>query len=168
MALLQSSPRTASCQYWHAMNPSAHVVRCACAFPSADQFLQCEEWAGIDGLCSWHWLAVDAGSQQEQTVPEACPESCEVPTCDAAAQPPPLLPPPAPLGNMSNACQGGKVPPPGCSTGGGEGVRRRRILMGGAAKSKKSGTVQERVTPDLPSGSDRKVGLWQVAGCQKS
>lgn len=129
----------------------------SCGTCCADQFLQCEEWAGIDGLCSWHWLAVDAGSQQEQTVPEACPESCEVPTCDAAAQPPPLLPPPAPLGNMSNACQGGKVPPPGCSTGGGEGVRRRRILMGGAAKSKKSGTVQERVTPDLPSGSDRKA-----------
>ncbi|KAG2484912.1 hypothetical protein HYH03_016298 [Edaphochlamys debaryana] len=117
--------------------PDLNVLRdvCprSCGFCCADKYFECERWA-VEGYCSPLYASTDPDTREEEPVPRACQNSCQV----CAAQEPPS--PPA-------------APPP---VAGGQG--RRRLL--GRDKGKKAAGGEP--TPTLPSlkkdWSDKDLG----------
>lgn len=49
----------------------------SCGFCCADKYFECAQWANV-GYCSWMYIATDPDTQEEQTVLEACQDSCRV------------------------------------------------------------------------------------------
>ncbi|KAG2484916.1 hypothetical protein HYH03_016302 [Edaphochlamys debaryana] len=106
--------------------PDLNVLRdvCprSCGFCCADKYFECERWA-VEGYCSPLYASTDPDTREEEPVPRACQNSCQV----CAAQEPSSL-----LG----------TPPPAAA-----GQGRRRLL--GRDKGKKSAGGDP--TPTLPS-----------------